>query len=75
MSFMDSYNEAMGSFQDGLRRTLHGDDPTDEQIIAWVRRRYGQKIGDAVSDALLSPPTPGFADALRRSMVREMTTR
>ena len=50
-------------------------EPTTEQILAWVEERYGEKFAAAVRDGLLDPASPGFAAAVRRSLIREMTTR
>ena len=50
-------------------------EPTTEQILAWVEERYGEKFAAAVRNGLLDPASPGFAAAVRRSLIREMTTR
>ncbi len=56
---------------DALSKT----EPTNEQIVAWVEEHYGQKFAEAIRNGLLHPVSPGFADAVRRALIREMTTR
>ena len=48
-------------------------EPTDREILAWVRERYGDKFARSVTNALTAPATSSFAQAVRRSLIREMT--
>jgi hypothetical protein len=48
-------------------------EPTDEEILAWVRDRYGERFAKSVRDGIEDPASPGFAAAVRRSLIREMT--
>jgi len=45
---------------------------TDEQIVCYVRARYGKRMGHSVEMALGDERSPRFADHVRRSFSREM---
>lgn len=72
-SFMDAYNEAMGSFHDGVRQALYGDDPSDEQLEKMLVRKYGASFAARVG-AVLKEDTQ-FSAAVRRGLVREYRER
>jgi len=68
-SFMDAYNDAWGSFHDGVRQALYGDDPSDEQLEKMLARKHGAGFAARVG-AVLKEDTQ-FSAAVRRAAVRE----